>query len=218
MNAIEKIIEKTQEAGFLNRGVEKGVDYFARTGEWVTKHFFDLAQSWNMHEIDPNYAAELQGNFPNANVYVGDSFVAISENSDERFDLILADCPQGVFGSSQEYCEHFEFLELALRKAADEGVIFFNVNLQPYNDVSHGESRKDNYGMKDSSLWFSKRQEFYGTNASKLDIKFVRDFYEAYFLSNGFHLKSLEVELEPSNLPSHPDFIARCLACLSRIG
>jgi len=213
--AIERLVTKAQlKFGKSNFPVNKAADFFARTGEWVTIHFLDLANDWMCSDINSEYAVELSKNVPNAEIKIGDSYKLVEELG--RYDLILADCPLGTYGEDNRYCEHFQFLEIAINHLNDTGFLFFNVNCCPYVDKEHGNSRKDNYGMDTHKVWFEKREKFYGVDASKLEVDFVQKFYSKYFEQNGFKMVDMLTEFEPSNLANHSDFVLRCLVKLEK--
>ncbi len=193
-----------------------GADFFARTGAWVTVHFAKLARDWTCYEINDVHRAELAENMPNARLVFADSFTQLA--GDELFDVVLADCPQGLFGENGAYCEHFEFLPKVLPRLNDRAVIFFNVNVQPYQNKDHAVSRPDYYGMTDFDEWIKRRNAFYSISANeRLSEDFIGTHYSSFFRSHGFGLDHLASAFEPSNLPGHPPFICRQIALLSRL-
>ena len=192
----------------------QGADFFSRTGEWVTAHLTGLARSWTCYEINETYRQELSRNIPEATIVIGDSFQHVIEPT--YYDVILADCPQGVFGEASRYCEHFEFMDMALSRLNDNAILFFNVNIRPYWNRNHAAERPDNYGMIDHDDWFGRRDAFYSCDASELSLNFVDSFYRSLFLRHGFDTTKFMVELEPSNLTMHKPFILRCLVSLKR--
>lgn len=194
---------------------KNGADFFSRTGEWVTIYLEQLAENWTCCELNEVYRDELCSNMPSAKVVIGDSFEYVTRP--ELYDVILADCPQGVFGPSARYCEHFEFLDLALSRLSDTAGLFFNVNIRPYWSPTHAANSTDNYGMTDPQDWFERRNEFYSCDASDLSLDFVRKFYRSIFQQHGFDTHQFLAQLEPSSLPGHDPFILRCLVKLIRL-
>lgn len=192
-----------------------GVDFFARTGEWVTSSFEPIAKSWICCEINEAHKNALANTMPFAKLVFGDSFRTLTEL--ENIDVALADCPQGLFGENREYCEHFEFLPLLMERLSDRAVLFLNVNIEPYHDPAHSANRPDNYGMSSFSQWAERRNEFYGHILDQqLSLDFVQTFYEAFFKDCGYNLREFISELEPSNLPGHGPHILRVATLLER--
>lgn len=215
--AIKRLLKRyNDESGLGAPGsYYRAIDFFSRTGEWVTVHFATSCKNITCCEINKDYIDALQNNIPNAEIQIGDSFRFVEEAGPH--DLVLADCPQGIYGPDGAYSEHFEFFPKIARSFGDATTLFFNVNMYPYVNPEHAAARPDNYGMSDFDRWFQRRDAFYGVDASNLDEEFTRNFYKEYFAKAGYGLDMLTIEMEPSNLPNHPDFIARCLARLSRI-
>lgn len=211
---IETFVRSTQDK--VDFPLDSGADYFARTGEWVTVHFAHLAKNWVCCEINDAHRYELAANMPGARLIFADSFTQLDGTS--KFDLVLADCPQGVFGSDGAYCEHFEFLPQVMGQMAEQTVLFFNVNVQPYENPEHASNRPDNYGMTNFDAWIARRNAFYKTSSNeRLDEDFIQEFYTDFFAGHGYRLDRMEGAYEPSNLPGHPPFIRRQIALLSRI-
>ena len=96
---------------------------------------------------------------PGATILNGNSFDFLDRA--QGCDLILVDCPQGIYGSKEDYCEHFEFLPKLLAQMNSDFVLFFNVT-EPYRNPDHAASRSDNYGMSDFDRWIARREAFYG--------------------------------------------------------
>ena len=150
------------------------LEFFARTGDWQTKVYYKKIKSLCAWEIDPEYEIKLRNNFPEAEVIIGDSYqTAKKEYFHGRFEFIVFDNPQNIFG---KYCEHFEALPLVKRLISNKGVVIFNVNLNPFDYENNYE-------------WAIRRSNYYGQDASLLDIDFVFDFYKNKFEEMGLVIR-----------------------------
>lgn len=182
----------------------KGLEMFAREGDWLTVHIQRYFRSTELWEIDPKYNEALQKRFPDALIRNVDSIAHANEVRD-TFDIISMDNPQYFYGPL--YCEHFEILPAAIHLLSDRCAVIFNVNLQPYckpdSDIRFDE-------------WLKRRSAFYKTAASSISQEFVQEFYRDLFLRQGFACDALELYLAPSKISGHPQFIARCVAHLHR--
>lgn len=160
----------------------RGLDFFAREGDWQTIAYASEIGSLDAWEIDPDFAKQLKKNIPNATVRVVNSFEYGKECSDV-FDFIVIDNPQNVFGPKNEYCEHFEALPIAANILADVGFLIFNVNWAPFNYAA-------------SPLWRLRREEFYGTGSTEfLSLNdFILPFYTDYMEELGFQVHDAWVE------------------------
>jgi spermidine synthase len=143
------------------------LDFFAREGEWQTKHIQDRVETICAWEINKNFKNKLIYNLPNANISIGDSFT-LSKKCNDRFDIILIDNPQYRYGKNLEYCEHFEALEVCLGLLKSQGIVIFNVKTKPFN-----------YNEKVD--WQIIRNNFYDVcDASSLSENFIISFYKKY--------------------------------------
>lgn len=172
--AIKEICRKITEEHGIDISNFVALDFFARAGDWQTKYFAERVQKTFAWEIDEKFEKELKKNLPsNSEVTIGDSFSLCLEKKG-FFDMVVLDNPQGCYGANNEHCEHFEALPLALDCLKDEGVIIFNVKVEPFN-------------YEDKELWRYRRNSFYSlSDCSKLEKEFVFDFYESYMRDNGF--------------------------------
>lgn len=194
----------------------RGVDFFARTGEWITTSFEPLAKKWICCEISETHREALRTSMPSAELIFNDSFNEVKKMN--NLDVVLADCPQGLFGENGSYAEHFEFLPLLMEKLSNQAVLFFNVNTEPYHDKTHSASRPDDYGMRDFEEWSSRRMKFYDLSSHKpLSKDFVREFYEVFFRDFGFRTSWFLGLHEPPNLGGHNPHIYRVLTALERV-
>jgi hypothetical protein len=172
------------------------LEFFAREGDWQTKSYASKVRELHAWEIDPAYELKLKENLPNAFIRIGDSYKISQEKCyKKRFDFIVFDNPQNIFG---DYCEHFEALLLVKKLLGSEGVVIFNVNLAPFD--------YDKY-----PLWKKRRSNFYARDASKLDSFFLLNFYKAFFESEKFEIQ-LKFEEKRNN-----DYLSYRVYYLKRI-
>jgi len=160
------------------RGVDIGscraVELFGRSGEWHTLFYADLVRTLDIWEIDSAYLPALETNFPAATLKITDSFEEI-KRTPKRFDLIVADNPQSIYGE-RRYCEHFELFPDVFRVANDRCVILLDVNIKPYQ-------------FEKGSEWWSRRQAFYRTETPDLlDLGKISPTYDDLCQSSGFTL------------------------------
>lgn len=145
------------------------LEFYARKGNWHTIVFAEKVKSLDVWEIEPKFEFELKRNVPNANIQIGDSYkIALDKKYQGRFDLIVLDNPQILFGIGNCYCEHFEALELVNQLLSSKGVVIFNVNRKPFDYNRHFE-------------WQKRRKEFYGVDAGSLSTKFFLSYYKKFF-------------------------------------
>lgn len=159
------------------------LEFFARAGDWQTCVYAPYVKKLSAWEIDPSFEADLRKNLPAAEIRIGDSYkMAYEKQYQGAFGLIVFDNPQNVFAG---YCEHFEALPLVSQLLAGRGVVVFNINHHPFN-------------YEKSPEWQKRRKEYYGRDASALDIAFLLNFYADKF--NQMGLKVRFVLEEPRNV------------------
>ncbi len=177
----------------------RGLEFFAREGDWQTISYAQEIAELDAWEIDPKFEQALHANLPQARIRIGNSF-ELAQKSEfvGVFDFIVYDNPQGIFGGSKMYCEHFEALEMTSLLARPESISIFNVNRQPFNYDSFPD-------------WRHRRDEFYKhSNTSLLEEEFVLDFYRTYFQARGFDLREAFIE------PRHEDYLIYYVAALTK--
>tara|TARA_Y100001968_G_scaffold163546_1_gene149605 strand:- start:3846 stop:4451 length:606 start_codon:yes stop_codon:yes gene_type:complete len=142
------------------------LEFFAREGNWQTKSYSDLVKCLYAWEINPCFEHKLKLNHPKAFINIGNSFdLAKDPCYKSKFDFIVFDNPQGIYDN---YCEHFEAIDLTKSLLSDFGIIIFNVNKKPFNYDPYSE-------------WAIRRNKFYGQESSILTSKFIIQFYTKYF-------------------------------------
>lgn len=148
----------------------RALEFFAREGNWQTTAYADKVKTLEAWEIDSAFEPELKRNLPQAVVRIGNSYT-MSQNPCywDKFDIIVIDNPQSVFGSQKEYCEHFEALEHVTNLMSSEVIVVFNVNRSPFNFENH-------------PIWQIRRQQFYGvSDTTSLASDFLLSFYKEFF-------------------------------------
>ena len=176
-----RIIDKLRK---LNFPVTEyiALEFFARDGSWQTKSYGKEMNELYLWEIDKKYEHALKKNFPEAKVSIGDSYkISKKEHFREKFNFIVFDNPQGIYA---EYCEHFEALPLVTALSKKESFIIFNVNKKPFN-------------YEENLDWKSRRNNYYGIDATNLTSSFILIFYKNLFSSMGF--KVLDIFEEKRN-------------------
>lgn len=162
---MKRIIRKLSDRD-INLEDMNALEFFARDGEWQTKSYGYKVKSLSLWEIDPKFLIKLKENFPDGEIMIGNSFELAHGNSyKNKFDLIVFDNPQGIYGG---YCEHFEALELTPLLLSQEGLVIFNVNKNPFDYDKH-------------PIWAQKRRDYYGKNAIDLETDFLLKFYKERF-------------------------------------
>lgn len=146
------------------------VEVFGRKGDWHTVDYAGMVSSLEVWEIDPQHNADLEKNLPGAMIRNVDSITfAADPVNRERFDFVVIDNPQALFGPGDAYCEHFDVLMPATGMLRPNGVIVFNVNIRPYDYELHPD-------------WQKRRAAFYGqTGTDSLALADMEDFYAEQF-------------------------------------
>lgn len=172
------------------RGVDldqfHALEFYAREGDWQTAAYAPLVKSIEAWEIDPSFEERLRKNLPMATIRVGNSYeMALESINEKKFSWLTFDNPQGIFGSSGQYCEHFEALTLVPWLLAAEGFVIFNVNWKPFNYEQYPE-------------WRRRRNEYYRrTDTGELSLNELVNHYKAYFNALGFKVQ--EIFSQPRN-------------------
>ena len=195
---MKRVCERLKLLG-LRLASRNGLEFFAREGDWQTVSYAREIAQLDAWELDPKFEAALHANLPRAHIRIGDSFtLAKHKQFAGKFDFIVFDNPQGLFGHENQYCEHFEALELTSGLMKLETVAIFNVNREPFNYNPRSE-------------WAKRRREFYGrSNTSLLEKDFLLSFYRGYFQALGLELLHSFVE------PRHDRYLAYFVAVLAR--
>ncbi len=172
------------------------LEFFARQGDWQTQSYRHLVKELHAWEIDSIHETSLRINLPHANIRIGDSFeIAHEPQYLHLFNFLVLDNPQMIYGI---YCEHFEALNLAPILMANDGVVIFNVNKNPFEYDRQPE-------------WQYRRSTYYEIDAAQLTSKFLLNFYEAKFEKLGFNVHYIFEEQR------NKDYLSYIVARLSRI-
>ncbi len=140
------------------------IELFARTGEWQTIVYAPYVKSLEAWEIDQAFYEDLKKNLPNANIKIVDTWKEI-KNITKKYDLIVVDAPQSIYGEHDEHCEHFGLLSDVFRIAKDSCAIILTINLNPYD--FHKNSR-----------WWVERSKYYKTeHPEQLSFSLVEQCY-----------------------------------------
>jgi hypothetical protein len=161
-------------------GEYRALEFFARAGDWQTNAYATKVKSLSAWEINPDFELDLKRNLPGAEIRIGDSYeLALEESRQGTFEFIVFDNPQNVFA---DHCEHFEALPLISQLMATKGLVVFNINRRPFKYVESPE-------------WQRRRKEYYGRDASALDVDFFIAFYGVKFAAMGLKVRfSFEVQ------------------------
>jgi hypothetical protein len=166
--AMVKIIKRLEQYDF-DISKMHALEFYARKGNWQTIKYYNKVKTIDAWEIDNKFEFYLRNNLPKANIKIGDSYkMSLEVENKERFDFIVLDNPQALFGEDIKYCEHFEAMELVNQLLTSKGIIIFNVNRKPFDYDKHPE-------------WQKRRTKFYGRNAQSFSIDFLLNFYNEFF-------------------------------------
>lgn len=178
----------------INLGAMNALEFYAREGDWQTISYADKVASLHAWEINPECEPALRKNLPKAKIRIGDSYqLAKHMEFREKFDLVILDNPQVIYGDKQQYCEHFESIELVHHLLKDKGILIFNINTSPYNYDKQAE-------------WQKRRKAFYGIDQTeKFDFDFLKNFYVEFFKKRNFDVGFIFFE------PRHDGMIYYCV-------
>jgi hypothetical protein len=158
------------------------LEFYAREGDWQTQDYYKEVKSLHAWEIDKIFEENLKRNLPGAHIRIGDSYqFARLEEFQNKFDFIVLDNPQNVFGNK---AEHFEALSLIpnLLKKFKDCILIFNINTSPFNYTSQTE-------------WIKRRNEYYGlSDTSNISIQYMKNFYKTQLQNLGLEVKDIFVE------------------------
>jgi hypothetical protein len=166
------------------RDIGQAVELFAKDGSYFSRYLLPHCTKLTGIDIEPAFRRAFEGIGRNAEFRCGDSHQLLDDSRwqpDGGFSLVSIDNPLGVFGSSSQYCEHFDILEKALGSASGEGAMIFNVVATPYD-----------YDAASNSLWRERRQRYYGVKADHLTVKFMSEFYTGFFRERAVEILDLE--------------------------
>lgn len=122
LSPIQQVCQELRRRG-VRLHEAHALEVFGFTGELHTMDYAPYVSALEIWEIDAACAAPLRRNLPQARVMIVDTYEEITRTT-ERFDVIVVDNPEHVYGP---YCEHFELFPLLFRVAKDAAVIILNV-------------------------------------------------------------------------------------------
>jgi len=183
--AMERICKKLEDRG-IDFSQMSALEFFAREGDWQANIYAGKVHSIEAWEINPLFKNGLKRNLPGAIIRIGDSFqMADEDRYVSKFDFIVIDNPQCLYGANNEYCEHFEAIQKIPRLLRNHGIVIFNVNFSPFDYNQHPE-------------WKKRREQFYNlSDASNISLDFLLSFYNDFFEAMNLHVNWLF--LEPRN-------------------
>jgi hypothetical protein len=161
-------------------GSMDALEFGAKDGAGHAPVLVPHVRTYEAWEIDPANADLLQKNLASAKVVIGDGFELAKLRSIDKvgYDLIVFDCPQGVFGKDGQYCDHMEALELVNSLLKDKGLVIFNVKLKPYDYDNHPK-------------WQQRRNAYYQmTDTAALTLEFAETFYSLLFQKMGMSVQN----------------------------
>ncbi len=167
----------------------KALEFYSREGDWHTKVYENFVYSLDAWEIEKKFEPALRRNLPNAQIKIVDSYI-YGRTITQKFNFIVLDNPQGIFGLNNEYCEHFEALDIAVNLIDKKSIIIFNINKAPFNYNNQIE-------------WQKRRNTFYNLNdTSQLSVdNFLIPFYKNKFENlNCNTIDVFEIERNPQYL------------------
>lgn len=139
----------------------------------ITRDYAQFVSTLEAWEIEPSYERTLRKNLPRAMVRIVDSYkqLAITEG---RFQLVVADAPNEMFGG---HCEHFDLFPELFRVLDDRAILILNVmterNVGEYKN-EHLRRRRDFYQRED---------------VANIPIDSMVEVYEKLARQNGFGIK-----------------------------
>lgn len=147
---MQRVFTRLMETYQVPLDKAEALELFARDGSWHTVVYAPHVKSIEAWEINPDFYESLRENLPHATIKIVDTWKEIKKAT-KKYDLIIIDNPQSIYGKKDEYCEHFGLLPDVLRISNDGCIIILNVNIEPYN-------------LKTDSQWWKRRKEYYGTD------------------------------------------------------
>ena len=171
---MKKVISKLIQKG-INLDQYISLEFFARDGSWQTTSYSNHIKKLYLWELDKTFEIDLIKNFPESYISIGDSFeLAKKDKYKNKFNFLIIDNPQGIYG---KYCEHFEALELSYSLLSNEGVIIFNINKSPYE-------------LESNKAWKLKRDNYYGFDSANISSDQMMQFYSFKLKNYGFNINS----------------------------
>ena len=160
------------------------LEMFAGDGGRHTLDYQPLVGSLEVWEFDPAYEKRLRKNLPQAQIHITDSFRAV-ESTTNTYDLVVIDCPGGLYGPDQKYCSHFELFAPPLFRIFRDSVVVV-VNVSP---DARALSSKANSGDAGAGQILKRRGEFYKSDQPEvLSLAEMVETYQRIAGAAGFNL------------------------------
>ena len=173
---MREIVRRLEAEFALSLSEVVALELFAREGDWQTVSYAPYVKTLEAWEINPQFYEGLKRNLPNAKIKITDTWKEI-RTTPQKYDFIVADTPQGIYGENGEHCNHFGLLPDIFRIANDGCVIVLNVNVEPYN-------------FREDSGWWKRRKEYYKTeHPERLNLTEVVQHYEGICRENDVRLE-----------------------------
>jgi len=183
---MKTVIQKILRRGFDLKNAN-ALELYGREGNWHTVDYASYVNTLEIWEIDPIYLDNLKLNLPKAKIKITDNFTEIQHTSN-KYDFIVVDNPQSIYGDKNQFCEHFEIFPYIYRIIDDSAVVILNINIKPY-------------GLEQNKPYLDRRNTFYQLeDAQFLSPFFVRDFYKNLFEKNGFLVEWLFFHVRNSHI------------------
>ncbi len=154
LSPMQQVMRELERRGVRLKEMQ-ALEVFAHSGFLHTRDYHPHVATLEAWELDPRQEVELRRNLPGADIKITDSYEEIRKTP-RRYNLILLDAPDGVYGDHDQYCEHFQMLSEVFQVAADATVLVVNV-VPGYPDVPPERSQF-------TAKRLEHRRRFYGTD------------------------------------------------------
>jgi hypothetical protein len=180
LSPMQQVMRELERRGVRLRSLD-ALELFAHSGFLHSRDYHPHVARLEAWEIDPHQEAALRRNLPGAEVKITDSYEEIKKTH-RKYNLILLDAPDSVYGEHDQYCEHFLMLPEVFRAAADSTVLILNV----VPGYPNGTPRPSQFTTKHLDY----RRQFYGTDhPACVPIADMIPRYRREIESHGFELE-----------------------------
>lgn len=164
------------------------LEMFGGDGGRHTLDYQHRVRSLDVWESDTAYEATLRKNLPRARIRMTDTFRELHITA-SSYDLIVIDCPGGLYGQEKRYCEHFEvFTPSLFRIFRDSVVVIVNVFPEPAAAFDGDLEVAENASRLREIL--SRRGAFYRTARPELlPVEEMIATYRHVAFASGFNLE-----------------------------
>ncbi len=180
LSPMQQVMRELERRGVRLKEME-ALEVFAHSGFLHSRDYYPYVAHLEAWELDPAQEAALRRNLPGAEVKITDSYEEIRKTP-RKYQLILLDAPDSVYGDRGQYCEHFFMFPEAFRVAADSAVLILNV----VPGYPNGTARPSQFTAKHLDY----RHRFYGTDhPARLPIADMIPVYRRGIEAHGFELE-----------------------------